>query len=89
MKIIRKLTLGIALLGLNRRGRRRRVRRSDKTRVERVDRSAHHDLYRWRKHSKRLGYNVEYVTAGYYPQMQALTDNSNHRDTRTLELQHR
>ena len=25
---------------------------------------------------KRMGYTVEYVTAGYYPQMQALTDNS-------------
>jgi glycine betaine/proline transport system substrate-binding protein len=25
---------------------------------------------------KRMGYNVEYVTAGYYPQMQALEDNT-------------
>ena len=30
-----------------------------------------------------MGYNVEYVTAGYYPQMQALTDNS---ITATLEI---
>tara|TARA_Y100000588_G_scaffold366937_1_gene433158 strand:- start:57 stop:998 length:942 start_codon:yes stop_codon:yes gene_type:complete len=32
---------------------------------------------------KRMGYTVEYVTAGYYPQMQALTDNS---ITATLEI---
>ncbi len=32
---------------------------------------------------KRLGYNVEYVTAGYYPQMTALQDNS---ITATLEI---
>ena len=25
---------------------------------------------------KRMGYNVEYVTAGYYPQMQAIEDNT-------------
>jgi len=25
---------------------------------------------------KRMGYRVEYVTAGYYPQMQALEDNT-------------
>ena len=25
---------------------------------------------------KRMGYNIEYVTAGYYPQMQALEDNT-------------
>ena len=25
---------------------------------------------------KRMGYSVEYVTAGYYPQMQALEDNT-------------
>ncbi len=32
---------------------------------------------------KRMGYNVEYVTAGYYPQMQALEDNT---VTATLEI---
>ena len=32
---------------------------------------------------KRMGYNVEYVTAGYYPQMTALEDNS---VTATLEI---
>jgi glycine betaine/proline transport system substrate-binding protein len=32
---------------------------------------------------KRMGYTVEYITAGYYPQMQALTDNS---ITATLEI---
>src|SRR3972149_3859913 len=32
---------------------------------------------------ERMGYNVEYVTAGYYPQMQALQDNT---VTATLEI---
>lgn len=32
---------------------------------------------------KQMGYNVEYVTAGYYPQMQALEDNT---VTATLEI---
>ena len=32
---------------------------------------------------KRMGYNVEYVTAGYYPQMQALEDNT---ITATMEI---
>ena len=32
---------------------------------------------------KRAGYNVEYVTAGYYPQMTAIQDNT---VTATLEI---
>jgi glycine betaine/proline transport system substrate-binding protein len=82
MKIIRKLTLGIALLGLT--GMAGAVESDDPIKLALNEWTGQHiTTYIAGEALKRLGYNVEYVTAGYYPQMQALTDNS---VTATLEL---
>lgn len=82
MKILRRFTLGIALLGLT--GAVTAVESDDPIKLALNEWTGQHiTTYIAGEALKRLGYNVEYVTAGYYPQMDALPDNS---ITATLEI---
>ena len=82
MKFFRHLALGIAMLAST--NATLAVESDDPIKLALNEWTGQHiTTYIAGETLKRMGYTVEYVTAGYYPQMQALTDNS---ITATLEI---